>query len=584
VLLHYEHNGVHVPATDPLEALEGSAMSAHRTRKLLPVLLVTTLAGAAACSSGSTNNTSTNPGKKAAPVKANVKDGGKLTYGADQEPTGFNPNTSKDNGTSVINIDETVLPNVFRSHPDFTVQLDKDVMLSAELTKSEPETITYKIRPEAKWSDGVPLDAKDFILMWKAENGTDKKFDAASTSGYEDIASVTGSDNDKTVTVVFKKKFAEWKALFSSIVPSHIINKDPKGVQAGWNDGLDKMLPVSAGPFKIGTYKPTDSLTLVRNDTYFGPKAHLDSIVFRFLPESTTQPDALKNGEVQLIYPQPQLDLVAQVKAIPGLVQEINFGLSFEHIDFNVVKPGLSDVAVRKAIALGLDRNSMLKRTVAQFSDKAQLLGNRIYLNTQPEYKDNAGDYGKGDVAAATKMLESAGYAKGPDGIYAKGGKRLSFRFGTTAGNQLRETQGELFKTQMKAIGIEIKIANAKSKVFFPAISKGDFDVSDFAWVGTPFAESGNQAIYVSKGGSNYGKGSDPKVDALFSQAAVELDDTKRKDLLNQIDAQLWQDMFTIPLYQKPTFIAYSDKYGNIGDNATNEGPFWNAGTWGLKS
>ncbi len=457
-------------------------------------------------------------------------------------------------------------------------------MVSAELTKPEPETIVYKIKPEAKWSDGVPVDAKDFIFNYKAQNGTDKKFDVASTTGYEDVASVTGSDTEKTVTVVFKKKFAEWKSLFNNLIPAHIVQKDPKGIEEGWNNGFNKMVPVSAGPFKFQTYKPTESLTLVRNDAYFGPKAHLDSILFRFLPESTTQPDALKNGEVQLIYPQPQLDLVAAVKAIPGVTNSINFGLTFEHFDFNTKTPGLDDPAVRKAIATGLNRESMIKRTVAQFSDKASVLGNRIYLTGQPEYKDNSGSYGKGDVAGAMKALEAAGYAKGADGIYAKAGKKLSFRFSTTSGNKLRETQGELLKTQMKAIGVDIKIDNVKAAVLFgERLPKGNFDIADFAWVGTPFATS-NKSIYVTGGGQNYGKGSDPKVDALFNQAGGELDDAKRTDLLNQADAELWQNMVTIPLYQKPTFIAYSDKYGNIGDNASAEGPFWNAGTWGMKS
>ena len=557
-------------------------MSAHRTaRTVLPILLVTAL-GAAACG-GSSTKTDT-PKKDAAPVTA-VKDGGTITYAADQEQSGLNVSTSKDSSSAAQNIVETILPSVWKVHPDFTVQLDKDLMVSAELTTSSPETIVYKIKPEAKWSDGVPVDAKDFIFQWKALNGTDKKYDVASTSGYEDITSVTGSDADKTVTVVFKKPFAEWRSLFGNIVPSHILEKDPKGPEEGWNNGLNKTIPVSAGPFKVGTYKPTDNITLVRNDAYFGPKAHLDSIVYRFLPESTTQPDALKNGEVQLIYPQPQLDAVALVKAIPDVTSEINFGLLFEHIDFNTKTPGLDNVEVRKAIALGLDRESMLKRTVAQFSDKASVLGNRIYVTNQPEYKDHSAAYGKADVAGATKALEAAGYAKGADGIYAKAGKKLSFRFSTTAGNKLRETQGELFKTQMQAIGIDIKIDNSKAGVLFgERLPKGNFDIADFAWSGSPFAQAGNKSIYVTGGGQNYGKLADPKVDTLFDQAGVELDDAKRTDLLNQVDDQLWQDMVTIPLYQKPSFIAYSNKYVNIGENASNEGPFWNAGTWGMKS
>src|SRR4030095_6734419 len=216
----------------------------------------------------------------------------------------------------------------------------------------------------------------------------------------------------------------------------------------------------SAGPFVVQNYTPGQSLTLVRNDKYGGTKANLDSIVYRFLPESTTQPAAMQNNELDFIYPQPQLDLVQQVKALPDVTSETNFGLTFEHFDFNFKTPGPDDLAVRQAIATGINIQEMVDRTVKQFSDKAQPLGNRIWLTGQPQYQDHFGQYGKGDTAGATKLLEDAGYTKGGDGIYAKGGKKLSVRISTTAGNKLRETQGELFQAQMKEIGIEIKIAN----------------------------------------------------------------------------------------------------------------------------
>ncbi|MCU1586809.1 MAG: extracellular solute-binding protein family 5 [Frankiales bacterium] len=545
------------------------------TAKLFSAALAIALA--AACGGSSSPSTgSTSTGK--------AKVGGSITYGADQEPTGFNQLTSKDSGTSVVNVMEGVLPSVFRTHPDFTVQLDKDLMTSAELTSEKPETVTYKIKPEAKWSDGVPVDASDFELLWKAQNGTDKKFDVASTTGYEDIKSVTGSDNGKTVTVVFKNVFADWRSLFSALLPAHLVNKGAKGVEETWNNGFNSNMPVSAGPFKFGTYKKTDSLTLVRNDAYWGKKANLDSVIFRFLPESTTQPDALKNGEVQLIYPQPQLDLVAQVKAIPGVVSETNFGLTFEHLDFNVKTPGLDDIAVRKAIATGLDTDALLKRTVGQFSDKAQILGNHIYVNSQKEYVDNSGSFAKGDIPGAQKILTDAGYTKGADGIFAKGGKKLSFRFSTTAGNALRETQGELFKAQMKLVGIDIRIDNSTSQVLFGERLPGhNFDIADFAWVATPFATS-NKSIYSTGAGQNYGQFSNADVDKMFNEANATLDDKQRTDKFNAIDKLLWDNVATIALYQKPTFIAYSDKYVNIGDNASSEGPFWNVGEWGLKA
>ncbi len=543
----------------------------------LPVLLVGLALVVAACGGGGGgggNNTSS----------SNVKEGGTLNYAADQEPTGFNPNTAKDNGTSVLWVVNRVYPSGFHANPDYTVSLDSDLMESAELTNQDPQTITYKIKPAAVWSDGVPVNADDFIYMWENSNGKDKNIDVATTTGYEDIKSVTGSDNGKTVTVVFKNKFADWKSLFSQVmVPAHYGKAQP----GGWNTGFDKNpqnIP-SAGPFKVDNYVQGQSLTLAKNPKYWGKPAHLDKIVYRFLPESVTQPAALQNNEVDLIYPQPQLDQVKQVQQLPDVQYQINFGLSFEHLDFNFKSGALGDLKVRQAIATGLNRQELLDRTVKQFSSKATVLGNRIYLTGQKEYQDHSGNYGKGDTAAAKQLLEGDGYKLGSDGIYAKGGKRLSFRFSTTAGNALRETQGVLFQSQMKQIGIEIKIANAPSTKFFGEwLPNGNFDICDFAWVGTPFAITGSKSIYISGSDSNYGKYADPKVDQLFNQATAELDPAKAVTLGNQIDQVLWDDMATIPLYTKPTFLAWRNTFTNITDNATNEGPFVAEPLWAQKA
>jgi len=518
--------------------------------------------------------------------EAAIKEGGTLNYAADQEPTGFNNNTSKDNGTSVANITINLFPRVFELNPDYSVTLNEDMMDSAEQTSADPQTVVYKIKQNASWSDGTPISADDFIYLWKNLNGSIKANDVASTTGYDQVESVTGSDNGKTVTVVFKEPFSDWKALFSSgnfILPAHFISKRP----GGWNTGLDKKpeeFP-SAGPFLISNYTPGQSLTMVRNDKYFGPKAHLDQIVTRFLPESAAQVAALQNNEVDMTYGQPQLDQVAQVKKLPDVGSEINFGPTFEHFDFNFKNQFLGDVAVRKAIATGINIGDLVNRTVKQFSDKAQPLGNRLWLTDQKAYQDHFGQYGKGDVAGAQKLLEDAGYTKGSDGIYAKGGKKISVRFSTTAGNALRETQGELFQAQMKEVGIDIKIANLDSqKLFGEALPQGNFDIANFAWVGSPFVVSGNRDIYRGGAGSNYGNYSNPKVDELFAQALGEFDEAKAADLINQADQIITDDMATIPLYQKPTFLVIRNTFANVEDNSTQDGPFWHSKLWAQKA
>jgi peptide/nickel transport system substrate-binding protein len=452
-------------------------------------------------------------------------------------------------------------------------------MDSAELTSQRPQTVTYRIRHDATWSDGTPISAADFTYLWRHANGADKHIDVATTAGYRDIRSVTGAADGKTVTVVFARPFAEWRSLFFDLLPSHYVSRQP----GGWNTGLNRnpqQIP-SGGPFHIAGYTTGQSLTLARNPRYWGPPAHLDRIVFRFLPDSAAQADALRNGEVDVIWPRPQLDVVHTVQRLPGVNSQLRFGLSFEHLTFNLANPILNDLAVRRAIALAIDRQQLLERTVGQFSGDARVLGNRLWLTGQPAYEDHAGGYGRGDIAAAGRLLQQAGWAKGADGVWAKGGRKLRLRFSTIAEDRLRVQLGLLLQDQLSKAGIALEIHNAPFEALFgDRLPHGNFDLAAFAWIGTPFAVSANRDIYTTNGGANYGRFTDPMVDRLFERATAELDPAKSAALANRIDRRLWERLPSIPLFQRPTFIAWRATLRNVVDNHTVEGPLWNADTW----
>jgi peptide/nickel transport system substrate-binding protein len=509
-----------------------------------------------------------------------IQDGGTVRFATIAEPTGFNPNTSKDNDTATQNIIENVYPSVFRTHPDLVARLDRDLMDSAELTDDRPQTVTYRIRRDAVWSDGVPISAADFAYLWQHANGANKRIDVASTTGYRDIRSITGSADGKTVTVVFARPFADWRSLFYNLLPSHYVTRQA----GGWNTGLDRnpqQIP-SGGPFRIAGHVKGESLTLERNPHYWGPQAHLDRIVVRFLADSAAQADALRNGEVDVIYPRPQLDVVQTVQRLPGVGSQLRFGLSFEHFTFNLANPILKDLAVRRAIALAIDSQQLLERTVGQVSGSARVLGNRIWLTGQPAYQDHSGHYGRGDVAAAADLLQQAGWARGADGSWAKGGRQLQLRFSTMTEDPLRVQLGLLLQDQLKRAGIALEIRNVLAEELFgDRLPNGNFDLVEFAWIGIPFAVSANRDLYTTKSALNYGGFSDPAVDRLFEQATAELDPTRSAALANQIDRKLWEGLPSIPLFQRPTFIAWRDTLRNMAENPSVEGPLWNAGAWG---
>jgi peptide/nickel transport system substrate-binding protein len=286
-----------------------------------------------------------------------------------------------------------------------------------------------------------------------------------------------------------------------------------------------------------------------------------------------------------MIYPQPQLDLVQQIKRQPDVTSEIRFGLSYEHLTLNFKNEFLAQPQVRLALAKALDRDDIVRRTVAQFDPKASRLDGRIWLTGQPEYEAHPGEYAQRDLAGAQQLLEQAGFTKGADGIYAKGGKRLSLRISTTAGNALREQQETLIQAQAKEAGIEIKIVNAPAeKLFGEWLPQGNFDIANFAWVGTVWPIASTKSTFETGGGQNYGKYSNPQVDQLLRQAVGELDRTKSVELSNQADEILSRDIHSIPLYQKPTFFAYRNTYGGVRDNATSDSPFNQSYFWGLKA
>lgn len=560
-------------------------------------------AGKGAHEAAPTSSSTTSTTLPSGPVK--VSDGGSLTFASQQEPSGFNTNTSaaasqvgaSEVGASEVGaeVDARVFPQVFRIDSGLKPVLDTELMDSAELVNTDPQTIVYKINPRAVWSDGVPINADDFVYNWQAQSGnqalTDvdgKPYDAASTAGYSQIRSVTGSDGGKTVTVVFDKPYADWESLFGAgrpLIPAHVAR------QVGWNTGFDRFDPsveVSGGPYVVRSDTPGSQLVLTRNPNYWGKPAHLATIVFKLVPDPAQDASLLAKDQVQLVYPQaPQLGLIGQVSPVPGVEAGVGTGLTFEQLDFNDNNPLLSDPVVRRAVAKAIDRTQLVRQSVDLLDPQIGVLNNRIYVNNQIGYQDDSGGaYQHADLSAEARLLTGDGFTMGLDGTWAKDGLPLEVRLGTATGNDLALRSEQILQTQLSVAGIKVDIANDPPAKFVGAdLRGGNFDLALFTRTASPFP-SDSQPAYASglTGTQNYDGHADPMVDSLLATALGELNATTATADYNQVDTLLWNDMVTLPLYQEPTFIAYNDRYGNIAANASSSTPFWNCATWGLKA
>jgi peptide/nickel transport system substrate-binding protein len=459
--------------------------------------------------------------------------------------------------------------------------------------------------PAARWNDGHSMSDVDFEFSWRIQRSSDPARggcrDLLSTTGYDQIRSVKGKDGGRTVEVTFSPPYADWKSLFNQqLFPAHVMDRGSAAancamIRQGWP--VAEGIPVSAGPWRIDKASVDvgqGTVVLTPDSAYWGRRPKLDRLTWQtFSSDASAVVGALASGEIDVADPEPQLDLIGQLRKLePEVHTEVGPALRFDHLDFNMRNVHLRQIAVRRAIATALDRPNLVRATVGQFDPAAQVLNNRMYVNNQPEYEaTNDGDYEHGDADAARRLLEGAGYTLGSDGIYVQRGRRLSLQLMTTAKDRLRINTMQVIASQLTAAGIEIhtlpnlRIFDDKSTP--TSLESGEFDMALYAWIAAPFVTP-NRSIYEtpngrSTGQQNYTGGGNPRVDWLFRDLAAETDPAKVVTIANRIDRLMWDDLYTIPLFQRQAIVSYNSDIVNIGNNPTSVGLGWNANEWELK-
>jgi len=588
---------------------------------------VLALALATACSSSKPTTTQTSSQSNWNTINtATVKDGGSITIGIEKQLGDWNSLDASISADQEYPLDGVYYAGAYIYQPSGSVALNSDTLVSATMTGTSPQVVVYKIQPNAVWSDGSPIDASDFIYDWLISSGTDPNMLNATSTGYNQISSVVGSDGGKTATVTFSTPFVDWKSLFGPLLPSHIAAKhgynesmtlaqltaDVKAengaststgavlqLEDSFNWFSTNAPPVSSGPYEISS-APSDgsSVTEVPNPKWYGTdKAHLSKMIYKYIADASQEPIALQNGEVNVIYPQPETDLVTEIKGIGSSVaDQIAAGFEWEHFDFNMQSPALGGkteaeqeapqmAALRTAMLTTVNRSAIIARTEGLFDPTAKPLNNRLFTPQETGYQDNVTKYGlgSGNVSSAEAILKKAGYTGiGTALKYPNGTAVPSMVLRYTSGNSLRETECDLFASEMKQLGITINVETTTSLGKSLTHAAGyDYDIIVFAWVDTVFPNSGNYSLYVTGQGQNYGGYTSSQVDKIYHQAAADFDATTANADLNKIDNLLSQDAVTLPLYQKDDMVAYDSDLGNVRINSTSALFTYNVQDWG---
>lgn len=517
--------------------------------------------------------------------QAKAAAGGTVIFGADQEPRTLNTFTVEGNSSWGSLVLQPAI--TFAVKYDNKGKLVMDLMEKQTLNSTSPQVVTYQLKSAAKWSDGKQVSADDMIFTFNRI--MDPKNTIASRVGFEDIQRMQ-KVNGKTIKVTFKKPFASWRVLWNSrILPAHSAGGiDPGNFDQSWRNGP----PIANGPFRFSSWDRGSSMTYVRNNAYWGKKASLNSIVFRFIPDTNTQFQAMRGGEVHIINPQPQQQIV-DIRKQANINVQRGSQFSWEHVDFQLGAgghPALKKKFVREAIVTGINRAQIRQVAYGELAPNLPPLNNVIYKNFQDEYQSHQYQPFGFSQKKAISLLRSNGCTGGPatpsarnTDIYScPGVGKLSFDFSSTRGNSSREIAFQVMQAQLRSVGIELK-ADFTLTALTVKLPTRNWDIMLYAWVGTP-DPVGTVNIHRCGGTQNHQNYCDRAVSRVLLKSNETLDEKARAALFNKASQMIAEDVVTLPLFARPQFLVHQKRLGGTVLNPTNTNVTWNTQDWVFKT
>lgn len=485
------------------------------------------------------------------------KRGGTIVVGRPSfsEPACLNPFSCTDSGDPALT---QVLEGAFEFGPDLVPRPD---LVSRVTPGRNPPSLTYYVRPEARWSDGVPVTARDFQFTHEAFVAHDEDPDGL----YANVQRARVL-NAKTFRVELRRPFAAWRYLYSLVLPRHaLVGQDVTKI---WTDRVDNPKtgrPIGSGPFLVTRLERGKQITLVRNPRYWGPHlAYVDRLVQRFMTPDPLDPLAtVRENEVDVGFTLGSGAVISsddarEIRKLQGWRTAAWPGNAMEHFVFRVGSgghPALRSKLVRQALAFGIDRVAIAREIQRDAPVSVRRpMDSTVFLPTEPFYRPNWSQY-RYDVPRSRRLLERAGCRRGSDGIYECAGERLRLRFVTSAGAPDRERVLALAAAQLREVGVDVDALYAPPNLFLTQILPGgDFDVALFAWGGViggvlvwPDALCGHEQNFGGYCSRLVAR--DAEQNLIGSMAA-------RARVLNHLDAKLVKAVPVLPVVQ-PIVRAY---------------------------
>jgi peptide/nickel transport system substrate-binding protein len=483
-------------------------------------------------------------------------------------------------------------------------------MLAAEIPSLENgglsqdgKSVTWKLKPDVRWHDGKPFTADDVVFTW--EYAADPATAAVTSGSYQD-AKVEKVD-PLTVRVLFAKPTPFWADAFVStrgmIIPRHLFEAF-KGDKS--RDAPANLKPVGTGPYRFVSFNPGDLVTGEINRDYHVPnRPHFDMIEMKGGGDAVSAARAvLQTGEYDYAWNMQVEDEILRrlERAGKGRVQ-VDQGGGVEFIQLNNTDPWtevdgerssmktkhplLTDKAVRQALALLVDRAGIQEHI---YGRAGIVTGNVINNPERYRSKNTTWEF---NVEKAGQLLEAGGWKRGPDGVRAKNGRKLSFVFQTSINAPRQKTQAIVKQACQKA-GIEVELKSVTASVFFSSdvanpdtFAKFYCDLQMFQMPQTEPDPAVLMNQYVSWEisskenkwqGRNRTRWHSEEYDKAYRAAEGELDPVKRAALFIRMNDMACNDHAVITIVDRLKVEAVSNKLHAVGSGWDND--LWNLRDW----
>jgi peptide/nickel transport system substrate-binding protein len=436
--------------------------------------------------------------------------------------------------------------------------------------------MTWPLQEGVRWHDGEAFTSEDVCFTWRFV--TSENSQTYNRDWYLGIIDCAMPD-EHTVVFTWSERRGYFAGLFEAILPEHvlggmtaeeIVNYTP------YNRG-DEL--VGTGPFRFAEWRSGEYIRVVRNEDYWrsDEAPAIDEIVWSFIPDSNTRLNAMKAGQYH--YARLEPTQVSEVESLPGYQTNLISSNTFMHLDLSLntdrAEVLFSDRDVRRALFHAIDRDAIAN----QLMEGTVQVANTPINPTSPYHNASvvASTY---DPALATRLLDEAGWAPGPDGIREKDGQRFTFTMLNRAGTAERIAIAQVVQAQLKVVGVEVAFETLESAAWTQMWRSFDWEAVVSAWF-LP-ADPSFTGLYRCGGPNNMTRFCAPEIDEVMQASDKFLSFDDRKPLLDEAQRLLAEDARMLPIYYNVIPELVSDRVVGYRGSGTNFGSFWNVWEWDL--